>query len=178
MSILLADVKVVQTMVDAMVGIPKFSYPARQNNAPKPSGEFAHIRLLEEYPVGIPKSIIYSQTTEETVFRQTTPAKLRFRIGVVDSSGIPSSRVMHGWTSEAVKAIMLATGYGFIKVTPLSDESSKLEKEWEYRQGFSLELYVTRIYEETVNNITAVSLGGTYYNANEQYLQAVNINNN
>jgi hypothetical protein len=159
------DVKIVQAMIDLMVGIPKFSYPARQNGAPKPEGEFAHIRLLEEYPVMIPSQAIHIQTDIETTYRSTSVAKLRFRIGVVDTDGIPSSKIMHGWTSEGMKSLMIESGYGFIKCHPLSTEDSLLEKEWELRQGFSLELYVTRTFEEVVNNITSVVVTGEFISA-------------
>lgn len=153
------DVKIVQTMIDTMVGIPKYSYPARQANAPKPSGDFAHIRLLEEYPVGIPAKNIHVQTDDTTTFRTKSTTRLRFRIGVVDTDGIASSKIMHGWTSEAMKAIMISANVGFIKCDPLSNESAKLEKEWEIRQGFSLEVYVLRVFEETVDNITSMIIG-------------------
>lgn len=171
-----SDVQVVQTFIDTMVGVPKFSYPARQNNAPKPSGDFAHIRLLEEYPVGIPKQVVYSQTEEATTFRTYSPSRLRFRIGVVDTNGIASSKIMHSWTSEAMKALMISSGVGFIKCTPLSTESAKLENEWEMRQGFSLEVYKTRVFEEVVDNIASLSITGEFVEANEIYLLNFDIN--
>lgn len=175
----LLDVQVVQAMVDTMVGVPKFSYPARQKGADKPKGEFAHIRLLEEYPVGIPTTYAVSQTNIETTRRIYSPVKLRFRIGVVDSTGIPSSKILSGWTSESMKALMISTGYGFIKCTPVSNEDAKLEKEWEYRKGFSLELYATRVYEEVVDNITSVLVSGTFYTDNlDSVLLDFNINSN
>lgn len=171
------DVAVVQTMIDTMVGTPLFSYPARENNAPKPSGEFAHVRLLEEYQVSIPSQSIKSQTDEETVFVTISAARLRFRVGVVDTDGLPSTRIMHGWTSEAMKALMISSGYGFIRCTPLSNEDALLEKEWEYRQGFSLELYVTRIYEEVVNNIRVLEVNGKYVSPGlDEYLMSFDIN--
>lgn len=161
-----ADVKVVQAMVDLMVGIPKFSYPARQRNARKPEGEFAHIRVLEEYQVGIPASYIYAQDDLTTTYRTQGAVKIRVRIGVVDTTGIPASKIMNGWTSEAMKALMISTGYGFIRCTPLSNEDAKLEKEWEYRKGFAVELYVTRTYDETVDNITAAQVSGEFITDN------------
>jgi len=157
-----ADVLVMQTMVDTMVGIPKFSYPARQNEAQKPEGEFAHIRLIEEYQESIPTQKIHAQTDTTTTYRSYGLVRLRFRIGVVDTSGIPSSKIMNGWTSEAMKALMISTGYGFIKCTALSTEDAALEKEWEYRKGFSVETYATRVYEETVDNITQLQVSGTF----------------
>lgn len=172
-----ADVRVVQTMVDTMVGIPKFSYPARQNGAPKPADEFAHIRLLEEYPVSIPSQVISNQTANETTFRTISAARLRFRIGVVDTDGSAGVRIMHGWTSEAMKALMISSGYGFRRCTPLSNEDAKLEREWEFRIGFSLELYVTRIFEETVNNIRALEAGGVFITPGlDEYLLKFEIN--
>ena len=173
-----ADTQVMQAMVDTMVGIPRFSYPARQNNAPKPNGEFAHIRVLEEYQVGIPKQIIKEQTDLETTFRIISPVKLRYRIGVVDTSGLPSSKIQHGWTSEAMKALMISSGYGFIRCTPISNEDAKLEKEWEYRKGFSVEMYTTRIFEEVVNNITSLQISGTFVSdTQESTLLTFDINN-
>lgn len=157
-----ADVMVLQRMVDSMVGIPKFSYPARQKEAKKPKGEFAHIRILEEYQEGIPAQHIHSEDELTTTYRNYGLVKLRARIGVVDTTGIPSSKVMNGWTSEAMKSLMIETGYGFVRCIPLSTEDAKLEKEWEYRKGFSVELYVTRVYEEVVCNITAVNISGKF----------------
>jgi hypothetical protein len=172
-----ADVKVIQSFVDTMVGIPKFSYPARQNNAPKPADEFAHIRFLQEYPVGIPTQTINTQTENTTTFVTYSAARLLFRVGVVDTTGIPSSKIMHGWTSEAMKALMIKSGYGFIKCTPISDETAKLEKEWETRQGFSLEVYATRIFVEEVDNITSISVSGEFYEGNlESYLINFDVN--
>jgi len=157
-----ADVLVLQAMVDTMVGIPKFSYPARQREAPKPQEEFAHIRVIEEYPVGIPSQRIYAQDDDTTTYRIESVVKIRARIGVVDTTGIPSSKIMSGWTSEAMKALMLQSGYGFIRATPLSSEDGKLENEWEYRKGFSVELYVTRVFEEVVDNITTLVVTGEF----------------
>ena len=156
------DIQVLQAMVDTMVGIPKFSYPARQRDAPKPKEEFAHVRVLEEYQVSLPTQRIVQQDNETTTFRTYAAVKLRSRIGVVEASGIPSSKIMNGWTSEAMKALMISTGYGFIKVTPLSNEDAKLEKFWEYRKGFSVELYVTRVFEEVVNNINELVVTGEF----------------
>lgn len=175
------DVKVLQSMIDTIVGLPGFSYPARQNNSgfdqTKPVGEFAHIRLLEEYPIGIPNNQIYSSTDEEIVYKIYSPAKLRFRVGIVDTTGLPSSRIMHGWTSEAIKTIMLKTGYGFVSCKPISNEDAKLEKEWEYRKGFSIEMYVTRTYMETTNTITKMSVGINYIDKNlDEYLSTITIN--
>ena len=169
------DVMVLQRMVDNMVGIPKFSYPARQHDAKKPEGEFAHIRVLEEYQEGIPAQKIFSQDGETTTYRTYSLVKIRARIGVVETTGIPSSKIMNGWTSEAMKAIMMETGYGFVRCTPLSSEDAKLEKEWEYRKGFSVELYVTRVYEEVVGNINIVNITGNFIHQNMETL-VLNIN--
>jgi hypothetical protein len=173
-----ADVLVVQAMVDTMVGIPRFSYPARQREAKKPDGEFAHIRVIEEYQIGIPTQTISEQTELTTTFKILSPVKLRYRIGVVDTTGIPSSKIMHGWTSEAMKAQMISSGYGFIKCTPISSEDAKLEKEWEYRKGFSVEFYTTRVFTETVNNITQLNVGGSFYDeALKEHLLNFTVNN-
>ncbi len=172
-----SDVKHIQVFIDTMVGIEKFSYPARQNGAKRPKDEFAHIRLLEEYPVGIPNQQVIRQSDTEITYRTYSPARLRFRIGVVDTDGLPSSKILHGWTSEAMKQLMMESGVGFIKVTPLSNEDAKLEKEWEIRQGFSLEVYITRVYEETVSTIGSVEATGQYVTEQlDSILLNININ--
>lgn len=171
------DVKVVQLFVDSLVGKPKFSYPARKGG-PRPEGEFAHISFLEEYQDSIPAQYIYSQTETTTTFRTRSLARIRLRIGIVETDGVASSRIMHGWTSEAIKELMIKTGYGFISCKPISLEDAKLEKEWEPRQGFSVEFYVTRTFEEVVNNITSLVVSGEYITPGlETILLDININN-
>jgi len=172
------DVQALQDFIDLMVGVDKFSYPARQNNSKKPADEFAHIRLLEEYQVGIPNQKIKSQTDDQTIYRTLSPSRLRFRVGVVDTDGAAQVKIMHGWTSEAMKQLMITTGYGFINCHPLSVEDAKLEKEWELRTGFSIELYVTRASEETVDNITGMSIDMVYYASDvDTHSETYNINN-
>ena len=173
----LVDVKVLQRMVDLMVGIPRFSYPARQRSAKKPDGEFAHIRIIEEYQEGIPTQTVFAQDNDTTTYRTYSLVRIRVRIGVVDTTGIPSMKIMGGWTSESMKALMIETGYGFIKIDPLSSEDAKLEKEWEYRKGFSVELYVTRVFEEIVNNITRVTITGKFVMDTLEVID-LNISNN
>ena len=158
---MIEDVKAMQVFVDTMVGIPKFSYPGHKN-APRPKSEFAWITMIEEYQESIPTQTILNQSSLSTTFRIISLARLRFRIGVVETSGIAASKIMHGWTSEAVKSLMMSSGYGFVRIIPISLEDDKLEKKWEPRQGFSVELYVTRIFEEVVNNITQVQISGEY----------------
>ena len=172
----LSDVQIIQTFIDTMVGIPKYSYPARQNNAPKPKGDFAHIRLLEEYPVGIPNTVIHAQDDNTTTNRIYSPTRLRFRIGLVDTTGLASAKIMHGWTTEAMKALMIQSKVGFIKCDPISNESAKLEKEWETRQGFSIEVYKTRVFEEVVSNITSISVSGEFVSGSDSYLIEFDIN--
>lgn len=157
-----ADVLVLQKMVDTLVGIPKFSYPARQNRAKKPDGEFAHIRVIEEYQEGIPRQAVIKQDDLTTTYQTNSLVRIRARIGVVDTTGIPSTKIQNNWTNEAMKALMISTGYGFVRCTPLSSEDAKLEKEWEYRKGFSVDLYVTRKFEEVVDNITQVQIKGRF----------------
>lgn len=174
-----ADVKALQVMIDSMVGIEKFSYPSRQNEAPKPQDEFAHITLLEEYQVGLPVNGVLEQTDETTTYRTISPARLRLRVGVVDTDGVASSKIMHGWTSEAMKALMISTGYGFISCHPLSNEDAKLEKEWDFRQGFSVELYTTRTYDQTVDNILQLEISGEFVTPQlDTILLQININEN
>lgn len=174
-----ADVKALQVMIDSMVGIEKFSYPSRQNEAPKPQDEFAHITLLEEYQVGLPVNGVLEQTDETTTYRTISPARLRLRVGVVDTGGVASSKIMHGWTSEAMKALMISTGYGFISCHPLSNEDAKLEKEWDFRQGFSVELYTTRTYDQTVDNILQLEISGEFVTPQlDTILLQININEN
>ena len=156
------DVQVLQTMIDTMVGIPKFSYPARQGGK-RPEGEFAHISLLEEYQESIPSQTIMTQDGDTTTYKIRSLARLRLRVGVVETSGLASTKIMHGWTTEAIKAQMISSGYGFVSCKPVSLEDAKLENEWEPRQGFSIELYVERAFIEVVNNITQVSVSGEFY---------------
>ena len=174
-----ADVLVMQTMIDTMVGIPKFSYPARQRGAKKPANEFAHIRVLEEYQVGVPAKVLVSEVGNIKTFAIASPARIRYRVGVVETTGIPSAKILHGWTTEAMKALMISTGYGFKSCHPLSSEDTLLEKEWEYRKGFSIEMYVTRTFEEVVDTLDSVQISARYIEGNlNEILDTYIINQN
>ena len=156
------DVQVMQIFVDEMVGQPRFSFPSRQKNAPRPDS-FAHITMLEEYQIGLPTNSILDQPDDSiTIYRSQSAVKLRYRIGVINHESA-ASRVMNGWTSERMKELMMKHGYGFVRCTPLSNEDALLEKEWEPRRGFSVELYTERDYRQTVNNIDQASVGGEYF---------------
>jgi len=156
------DVQATQAFVDTIVGIPKFSYPANQNG-PRPNTEFATVKLLEEYQVGLPVHFIVNATTDYTDYRVEHMAKLRMRIGIKETDGIASAKIHNGWTREDIKALMFSSGYGFIGCEPISLEDAKLEKVWEPRQGFALELYVTRTYLYTIDNITSMEISGEFY---------------
>jgi hypothetical protein len=172
-----SDIKVMQLFLDSMVGIEKFSYPARQEGSKRPDGEFAHIRLIEEYQVGIPTAVVHVQDDDTTTYRTISPVKLRYRIGVVDTSGLAASKIMHGWTSIAMKQLMIRTGVGFVSCKPLSSEDALLEQEWELRQGFSVEVYSTRVYDEVVDNIKTMEISSEFIQDNlDSYLLNFELN--
>lgn len=162
-------------MVDLMVGIPKFSYPAKKN-APRPAEEFATIQLQEQYVVGLPVNTVIEEVTDgstgdviEVRTRIDAAVRLRFRIVMVETTGLPSIQVANGWTTEAMKELMITTGYGYCSCKPISLEDAKLEKEWEARQGFSVELYTTRRVEQTISTMGEVlEINGIYYKGSEQ----------
>lgn len=168
-----SDVKVTQLFIDSLVGIPKFSYPAR-SGGDRPAEEFAHVSFLEEYQISIPTQTIKSQTASTTTYITYSAAKIRMRVGIVETDGVAASKIMHGWTSEAIKQLMVETGYGFVSCKPISLEDAKLEKEWEPRQGFSIEFYVTRKFEEVVSNIDSVVISGEFIEGNDSLLLNIN----
>jgi len=167
-----SDVQIMQYFIDLMVGIPKFSYPANKQGK-RPSGDFCSIKLIEEYQESIPAQFIKSQTDETTTYLTRSLSRLRFRIGLVDEEGTAGIKIMHGWTSHAMRSLMHETGFGFIRCTPLGNEAAKLEHtEWEPRQGFSLDVYAERNFEETVNNMQKVIVAGKFIT---QGLEEVNL---
>ncbi len=159
-----ADIQALQTYIDTLVGIEKFSYPARQNSK-RPEGNFAVISLLTEKPVGLPNTVIDTETVEETKRNIYTPSQLRFRVGIIDD-GIASYKIMNGWYKEEMKELMMRLGYGFISCQPIALEDAKLESFWETRQGFSIDLYVTRQETEVVNNITSMRISSVFIEPN------------
>jgi len=172
-----------QVMIDTMVGIPKFSYPAKKN-APRPDKEFCSIQLIEQYPQGIP----ISQKEEDlldpitgdivgVVRSMVVATKLRFRILMTDTTGLPAIRIQAGWSSEVMKDLMIRLGYGFCSIKPISLEDALLEKDWEPRQGFSIEMYTNRYYKEEVFNIDYVDpITGNYYKGDIDVPMEIHVN--
>ena len=173
-----SDVDAMKLFVDTMVGTPKFSYAANKN-APRPKTEFANIKLIDDYAVGLPVKRIVKETDESTDYIVRSASRLRFRIGVNETDGKASISIMHGWTSEKMKELMFSTGYGYIRCNPINIEDRKLEKDWEPSQGFSVELYVERVYLETIDNITSMTINGEFItDALDTILIEIQINNN
>ena len=172
-----ADIQAMQLFVDTMVGVPKFSYPAKRN-APRPSEEFCHVQLLQEYAVGLPVKRLIEETDDFSKYKVVAASRLRFRLAIVETEGTKSTLIMHGWTSEAMKELMFNTGYGYIKCNPISIEDAKLEQFWESRQGLSVEVYVERVYEETIDNILSMTITGEFITENlDVLLTTIEINN-
>lgn len=170
------DIKALQVFIDTMVGIPRFSYPARQNGD-KPEGAFCTISLLEEYQDSIPAQYEKSCTEDTITYQTNSLARLRFRINLVETDGTAGSKIMHGWTSNTIKELMKSTGYGFIRCFPISLEDAKEEKVWEARQGMAVEIYVTRVYEEIVDTIRHLTVNGRFIADNlDEILLTININ--
>lgn len=171
-----ADIQAMQAMIDQMVGIPRFSYPARQGGT-RPKNEFCTISLLNEYQESIPAQYEHSSTDTTITYRTKSLARLRFRISIIETDGAASAKIMHGWNTAAMQALMISTGYGFIRSYPIGLEDAKLEKEWEPRQGMAVEMYVTRVYEETVDTIKSLIVSGTYISDTlDEFLLNVEIN--
>jgi len=175
------DIQAMQVFIDTMVGIPKFAYPAKKN-APRPTGEFATVQLIEQYVVGMPVKGVEAEVLDAGVvvgyvYRNYSAVKLRFRITVVETSGIPSTKIANAWMIESMKELMKTLGYGYLSCKPISLEDALLEKDWEPRQGFSVELSTTRMYDETVDLLGQVSpIDGIFYEGLTEHLVHVEIN--
>lgn len=157
-----SDVQVMQRFMDMLTGQARFSYPARKGDD-RPEGEFCSIALLTEKPVGMPNKSITKQTDEQTTYTTTTPVIMRFRVGIVDTEGEASTKILGGWHRESVKQLMVETGFGFVSIHPISLEDAKLEEFWEARQGVSVDMYFVREDTEVVSNITGLVIKGTYH---------------
>ena len=156
------DVRVMQAMVDSMVNKPKFSYPSRQNSAPKPQDSFCHITLIGEYQVGIPENSIFEQTVDTTTYLTRSAVRLNFRVVFVNAQE-EASMAMMGWTSEGLKQMMVGSGYGFVKCSAITNEDVLQEREWLPQMGMTVELYTERSYKQTVDNIKQLIIGGSVY---------------
>ena len=158
---MIKDIRYMQELIDSMVGIPKFSYPARRN-APRPKSNFCTIALIEQHVIGCPVSTlleIKDPATLDVIGHRTiyqTAATLRFRVAVYGSDGIPEVKIVSSWTTEASKAIGFKHGYGYLESHHISLEDELLEKDWNARAGFSVGISTTRTLTEDVMLIEAV----------------------
>ena len=173
------DMKVALRLCDLMVGTPKFSYPARQNWNDRPKDPFLTVRFLEEYLVGTPSERFLSEdlTAKTITYRQHGPALLRFRISLIhDRWEEIAPKLMHGWGNQAAREFQLATGYGVKTVTTVSNEDSKLENEWVGGQGFSLELYTDRMWDNTYDTIEHLLVDSRRVLGAREYLSQIQVN--
>lgn len=180
------DVKVMQIFVDALVGIPKFSYPGKRN-VPRPKGEFCSVHLIEQYPIGLPitkklndyyhEDDLNKETVIGSDYEELAAVKLRYRLVLYRSDGEAAIKISNGWFREEITQLMISTGYGFSKCRTISLEDALLEKSWEKRVGFSVELYTTRRIVKRTGNIDRVTpITGLYEEGLNSTLLKIEIN--
>lgn len=155
------SVKAMQRFVDTMVGIEKFSYPAKRN-APRPKKAFCSIALVEQYEVGLPITIrtdIKDINTDEVIgghYKSISAVTLRYRLSFIGTDGTPALKVKHGWTRQDVIDLMYDYGYGYLHSFPTGLEDRQHEKEWEEGQGMSVLLSGNAVLEECIPDIIVV----------------------
>ena len=167
------DIQFMQRIVDNMVGIEKFSYPARQD-APKPKGKFCAIDLIEEHTIGTPNervSVIYDSNGKAVGlhYDYRTAVQLRFRLYFFRTTEGEEHKVTTGWTTNASKAMMIKYGYGYLSSKHISLETEQLEKQWNPRHGLSILVSTERRHSENVCLVETVEeIKGCYFPKGEK----------
>ena len=145
------EIQIMKELVDLCVGIPLFTYEMQQN-AERPSGEYAAIKCVSSLNPGFDESRIV-EVNGVDVYRTRGIRVLTFAI-LFSREGDEFIKFDNSFYRPDVQAFMKQRKFAALGKTPLDLASMTFETNWEFRQGIKMQFNVIR---ESVSQIGVMS---------------------
>lgn len=153
------EIQAMKELVDLAVGIPLFTYEMQQN-APRPSGEYAAIKCTSSVNPGCDESKIVDVNGVE-MFQTKGVRILTFQI-VFSREGDEYIKYDNSYFRPDVIAFMKQRGLCALAKQALNLASLTLETNWEFRQGIVAQFNVIRIDQTPIGIMDDASVGGKF----------------
>jgi len=150
------DTRRVQGLVDLALRKPKYTYPT-QLNAPKPNPPFASVKKLYEENPGFDKVDI-SEIGDKCVTTTTGVRIIVFEVLFTEGAE-EQSKFISSFFRQDIRDFMVEQDLAVLDHSNTTNDSLKLETNWEIRDGVILSCMVRREYthEEQIISIAEVS---------------------
>lgn len=159
MDVRASEIQTMKEFVDLAVGIPLFTYEMQQN-APRPSGEYAAIKCTSSVNPGCDESKIIDVNGVE-MFQTKGVRILTFQI-VFSREGDEYIKYDNSYFRPDVIAFMKQRGLCALAKQALNLASLTLETNWEFRQGIVAQFNVLRIDQTPIGIMDDASVGGKF----------------
>ena len=163
---MLSDLRIMQTMVDMAVGVPRFTYQMNRN-APRPAGHYAVIRLRKTSKPGYDK-IQYIEGPFGLVQRSVGVRLLEFDL-LFSRDDEEVDIFNNSFYRPDIREFLHSKGYALMSSAPLQIKDVKLETDWEIRTGVSITVSVVRTSDVDIGQIKAVEIDGDVYEGSHKY---------
>lgn len=163
---MISDLRVMQTMVDMAVGVPRFTYQMNRN-APRPEGPYAVIRLRKTTKPGYDK-IEYIEGPFGMVQRTKGIRLLEFDL-LFSRDDEEIDTFNNSFYRPDIREYLHKQGYALMSSAPLQIKDTKLETDWEVRTGVSITVSVVRTSDVDIDQIKVVEIDGDVYEGSHAY---------
>lgn len=155
------EIQAMKEIVDTCVGIPLFTYHM-QENAPRPTGNYAAIKCTESFNPGYDESRLVVQPDGSQVFRSRGIRILTFYI-LFNRKGQEYIDFDNSFYRPDVQAVLRKNKFAALGKEALNLQSLTLETNWEVRQGIKMQFNVLREQISSIDNMSYAYVGGKFY---------------
>lgn len=152
------DLRIVQTIVDMAVGIPRFTYQMNRN-APRPNGEYAAVRLRRTHNPGYDKVEYLDNPFGGLTMRTKGVRVLEFDI-LFSRDDTEIDLFNNSFHRPDIHQYLNTKGYALMERTTLNIKDTKFETDWEVRTGVTIKLSTVRTTLTEVQDINTVEING------------------
>ena len=153
------EIQVMKELVDLCVGIPLFTYEMQQN-AERPSGEYAAIKCISSLNPGFDESKVV-EVNGVDMYRIRGIRVLTFAI-LFSREGDEFIKFDNSFYRPDVQAFMKQRKFAALGKTPLDLASITLETNWEFRQGIKMQYNIIRESLTPIGVMTDAHVGGKF----------------
>lgn len=158
------EIQIMKELVDLCVGIPLFTYEMQQN-AERPSGEYAAIKCVSSLNPGFDESRIV-EVNGVDVYRTRGIRVLTFAI-LFSREGDEFIKFDNSFYRPDVQAFMKQRKFAALGKTPLDLASMTFETNWEFRQGIKMQFNVIRESVSQIGVMSDARVDGEFIDGNQ-----------
>jgi len=159
------DVVKAQKLVDKALGKHKYTYPT-QLNAQKPKPPFASVKKLAEINPGIDRVRI--EEKDDGIIQYTEGVRLIDMEVLFTEGAEEQSMFAASFKRDDILDFMRKEDFAVLNHEPITNNTLKLETNWEIRDGLRITCMVRRSYAHPISQVDTAEVNGVYNEADTE----------